>query len=333
VQALVITPQETAGVRFLADHPRPQPRGDDVLIRVRLAGICATDLEICRGYMKFAGIPGHEFVGLVEAGPASLAGRRVVAEINCPCGRCELCHRGLGNHCPQRTVLGIAGRDGAFAEYLIVPAANCHLVPDALSDRQAVFVEPLAAAAHVLDELPPPEQAQALTGGSAPPRVAVLGSGRLGLLVAQVLARYPGELVVIGRDPRTLSLCRTWGIRTLAVDALSPRPEYDAVVECTGIPDGLRLALQLCRPRGLVVLKSTCADPATLDLAPLVINEIRLVGNRCGQFPRALRLLADGVVHVDELVTAVYPLPHGAQALVHAARPGSLKVLLEPGAG
>ncbi len=331
MQALIVAPEQAAGVRFVADHPVPKPRRGEALVRVLMAGICATDLEICRGYMKFTGVPGHEFVGVVETGPGELIGRRVVAEINCPCGGCELCRRGLGNHCRRRTVLGIAGRDGAFAEYLTVPASNCHPVPEALSDRQAVFVEPLAAAAHVLDELPAAAHGSGEGAGSSRPRVAVLGSGRLGLLVAQVLAGHPCELTVVGRNPLTLNLCRRWGICDLTCADLTPTPEYDVVVECTGVPDGLRLALQLCRPRGLIVLKSTYADPATLDLAPVVVNEVRIVGNRCGRFERALELLARGAVRVEELISAVYPLSRGPEAVMCAAQPQNVKVLIEPG--
>lgn len=333
MQALIVPADRPRRVEFVRDYPAPAPVAsarhggparspDEVLIRVRLAGICTTDLEITRGYMQFTGVPGHEFVGTVEQGPAELVGRRVVAEINCPCGQCELCRRGLGNHCPQRTVLGIAGHDGTFAEYLTVPAANCHVVPDEIADRQAVFVEPLAAAAHVLDALE-------LNRGA---RVAVLGSGRLGLLVAQVLARRSCDLVVIGRNERTLTLCERWGIRTVPATAAEGGPACDAVIECTGSPEGLRRALTLCRPMGTIVLKSTYAESATVDLAPVVVNEVRVIGSRCGAFPPALRLLAAGDVRVEDMITAVYPLEQGLAALEAAARPEHIKVLLQPGA-
>ncbi len=331
MQALIVPADRPGRVEFVRDYPAPvrvtsdrhggpSHSGDEVLVRVRLAGICATDLEITRGYMQFAGVPGHEFVGTVERGPAHLVGRRVVAEINCPCGQCELCRRGLGNHCPQRTVLGIAGRDGAFAEYLTVPAANCHIVPDGLTDRQAVFVEPLAAAAHVPDAI----------NFDRNPRVAVLGSGRLGLLVAQVLARQPCDLVVIGRNERTLDLCRRWGIRVVPSAHAADEAACDAVIECTGSPEGLRRALTLCRPMGTIVLKSTYAEAANLDLAPLVVNEVRVVGSRCGSFPPALRLLTAGEVRVEDMITAVYLLEEGLAALEAAARPEHVKVLLQP---
>jgi threonine dehydrogenase-like Zn-dependent dehydrogenase len=291
------------------------------MIRVHLAGICATDLEISRGYMQFTGVPGHEFVGTVIAGHAPLIGRRVVAEINCACLECDLCQRGRPNHCRRRTVLGIAGRDGAFAEYLAVPARNCHVVPDNVTDQQAVFVEPLAAAVHVLDAAP-------LTPGA---RVAVLGSGRLGLLVAQVLALQDCELEVVGRNRQTLAFCARRGIATRLVDAVDSHGQHDVVVECTGSPEGLRVALRLIRPQGTIVLKSTYAEPAGLDLAPLVVAEVRVVGNRCGVFPPALHLLADHRVEVDALVSGVYPLERGVEALEAAARPENIKVLLQPG--
>ncbi len=323
MQALVVPADISRRIRFVADYPDSVAAPGEVTIRVSLAGICATDLEIARGYMKFTGVPGHEFVGTVVGGSQRLAGRRVVAEINCVCGECDLCRRGLSNHCRQRTVLGIAGRDGAFAEYLTVPERNCQVVPDSITDRQAVFVEPLAAAVHVLDAAPMDRDS----------RVAVLGSGRLGLLVAQVLASQPCELEVIGRNARTLAFCCQRGIRTCRVDDAQRRADRDVVVDCSGSPDGLRLALQLCRPGGTIVLKSTYAEPATIDLAPVVINEVRLVGNRCGPFAEALRLLAERRVEVDEMITAEFPLAQGVEALAAAAQPEHIKVLLRPGAG
>ncbi len=320
MQALVVSSEPARAIRFEPQYPEPQPAAGEVKIRVHLAGVCATDLEIARGYMDFAGIPGHEFVGSVVAGDAAWVGRRVVAEINCVCLECDLCRSGLTNHCRRRTVLGIAGRDGAFAEYIVVPARNCHLVPDNITDQQAVFVEPLAAAVHVLDAFPRQSGA----------RVAVLGTGRLGLLVAQVLALQDVRLEVIGRNPRTLALCQRRGLKALHIDDVVPAGEHDCVVDCTGSPDGLALALKLCRPCGTIVLKSTYAEPAAIDLAPAVVNELQVVGSRCGPFPAALQLLAGRRIEVDELVTAVYPLERGAAALEAAARPDGIKVLLRP---
>lgn len=322
MRALVVQPGTSREPTLVADRPEPVARDGEVKIRVRMAGVCSTDLEIVRGYMGFTGVPGHEFVGTVVEGDERLCGRRVVGEINCGCGECDWCRRGLGNHCPNRTVLGIVGRDGAFSEYCALPAANCHVVPDVVNDRAAVFVEPLAAAVHVLDAHPI----------EADTRVALLGTGRLGLLVAQVLALHTSGLDVIGRNPRTLELCREWGLRTISVEALEPRPEYEVVVDCTGSPEGLRLAQRVCRPLGTIVLKSTYAAAEPVDLAPVVIHEMRVVGNRCGSFEKALPLLAEGRIRVDELISVVMPLTNGPAALAAAARPENIKVLLETGA-
>lgn len=321
MRALVVPSDPPSRLELTDEYPRPVPAEGEVLVRVRWAGICATDLEIVRGYMQFHGILGHEFVGTVVTGPARWVGQRVVAEINCACGVCAVCGRGQSNHCPRRTVLGISGRDGAFAEYVAVPEANCHVVPECVCDEEAVFVEPLAAAAHVLDVQPIVPTT----------RVAVIGSGRLGSLVAQVLALQGCELVVWGRNPRTLALCREYGLDARAVESCPWEACYDVVVECTGSPDGLPMALALCRPQGTIVLKSTCHDRALLDLAPIVVDEVRVVGNRCGDFSRALHLLETRRVRVRELITARYPLSRGLEAFAAAARPEHMKVLLEVG--
>jgi 2-desacetyl-2-hydroxyethyl bacteriochlorophyllide A dehydrogenase len=314
-----LTYSAPAGLQLARQHPTPVPASGEALIRVTLAGICATDLEILRGYMQFAGVPGHEFVGVVEQGPPHLRGQRVVGEINCVCHACALCRRGLPTHCRQRTVLGIAGRDGAFAEYLVLPAENCHVVPAAITDQQAVFTELLAAAAHVRDAVPLEPEA----------RVAVLGAGRLGLLVAQVLALTPVRLDVLIRSLQREALGARLGLH-MAPAATADAGAYDVVVDCTGAADGLAAALRLCRPGGAIVLKSTYAGAAGVDLAPLVVNEVRVIGSRCGPFVPALELLATGRIHVDELVSAVYPLAAGPAALAAAGAPGALKVLLRP---
>lgn len=322
MQALVATGDGGQPVRFRPDYPTPTPHSDEVLIRVRLAGICATDLEITLGYMQFTGVLGHEFVGDVVQGPDHLVGRRVVGAINCPCGQCPTCQAGAGNHCPTRSVLGIAQRDGAFAECLTLPQINCTIVPAGLTDEQAVFAEPLAAAVHVLD-------ATKIGPGT---RVTLLGPGRLGLLTAQVLAATGCELTVVGRSAATLARCRALGLNALADTDLQPRPDQDVVVECTGAPAGLRRALALCRPLGTIVLKSTYAHPEPVDLAPIVIHELNIVGSRCGSIPTALQQLQSGRVDVTRLIDATYPLADGVQALEHANRPGTLKILLRPGA-
>ncbi len=321
MQALLLTPDQPDVIRVINDHTEPTPADGEVLIRVTLAGICATDLEIAKGYMGFTGIPGHEFVGIVERGPAELLNQRVVGEINCPCNACELCRAGLGNHCPNRTVLGIAGRDGAFAEYLNLPAANCHVVPTHLSDEQAVLTELLAAAVHVVD-------ACTLTPDM---RVTVLGAGRLGLLCAAAVAAHGPRPCVVDRNANRLKLARQWGLDTIPLDQLDRQPNQDVVVECTGSSAGLALAIELTRPAGTIVLKTTSADRADIDLAPIVIHELRIVGNRCGPFAAALDLLARDRVCVTDLISATYPLSQGADAFAAARQPDHLKILIRPG--
>ncbi len=308
------------------DVPEPTPPPGEALVRVRLAGICNTDLELTHGYMGFVGTLGHEFVGEVVAlGPASEAapvavGQRVVGEINAACGACPACRAGLGRHCPARTVLGILGRDGAFAEYLTLPAANLHPVPDAVPDEHAVFVEPLAAAFEILEQVAvrPTDQ------------VVVLGDGKLGQLVARVLAGVAGTVTVVGHHPAKLALLAAAGITTRTEP---PRDRADVVIDCTGRAAGFATALRLVRPRGTLVLKSTVAarpgDPP-IDLAPLVIDEVTVVGSRCGPFPPALAALASGRIAVASLVSGEYPLAEGVAAFAHAAQPPTLKVLLRP---
>jgi threonine dehydrogenase-like Zn-dependent dehydrogenase len=321
VEALVVRHGPPRTVRFLNNYAAPQPTPGEVIVRVRLAGICATDLEIVRGYMSFSGVPGHEFVGTVIDGSQRLRDRRVVAEINCVCGNCDMCSRGLSSHCRRRTVLGIQNRDGAFAELLSVPERNCHVVPDEVSDEQAVFTEPLAAAVQVV-KLQPVDRWTDVT---------VIGSGRLGLLVAQVLKLQGCRLQVVGRNPRTLAFCERRGIQPIELTELVPKATRDVVVECTGSPEGLRLAIQLCRPRGTIVLKSTYAQPAPADLTPIVVNELHVLGSRCGPFPEALQLLRQRQVEVEEMISRTYPLKMGVQAFEAAASPQEIKVLLRPG--
>ena len=322
MEALVARQAASPPLSFVPDYPDPTPAPGEVLIRVHLAGICTTDLEILRGYMSFEGVPGHEFVGTVVEGPKRLKGRRVVGDINCPCGECDMCARHMPGHCRRRSVLGIADRDGAFAELLVLPEQNCLVVPDEVSDEQAVFTEPLAAALQVtkLDQIDPAG------------RVAVLGAGRLGLLVARVLALHGCQPEVIDRDPQALRRCAQQGMRALAPADLSPKAEHDVIVECTGHPDGLRLALRMCRPRGTIILKSTYADTPRVDLALLVVNELRIVGNRCGPMSEALELLRDGRVAVEDLIGGVYSLGQGVEAFAAAQAPGGVKILLRPGA-
>jgi threonine dehydrogenase-like Zn-dependent dehydrogenase len=297
----------------------PTPPADDVLalVRVRLAGICATDLQIFQGYMGFQGVPGHEFVGEVQEGPAALVGQRVVGEINFACGHCAFCTQGLGRHCPTRQVMGILHADGSFAEYVRVPVANLHRVPDSVADEAAVFTEPLAAACEILAQITvqPTDD------------VVVLGDGKLGLLCAQVLHSTGARVQVVGKHPHKLAILRQLGIPTVELAAWQPHPA-DVVVEATGSTAGLQLAMETLRPRGTLVLKSTVAAAHALSLAPLVINEITVVGSRCGLFPPALHALEHQRVAVMPLIERIYPLSQGLAAVAHAARPGTLKVLL-----
>jgi threonine dehydrogenase-like Zn-dependent dehydrogenase len=325
MRALVLTGD---GPAVRADYPTPQAGAGAALVRVRLAGVCATDLELLRGYKGgYRGVLGHEFVGEVVDAPGNeaWAGRRVVGEINVGCGACDLCRRGLGKHCRARRTLGIIRHDGAFAEYLTLPVANLHAVPDGVPDEAAVFAEPLAAALQV------PEQVHVAPSD----RVIVLGDGRLGLLVAQVLGLLPCDLTLIGRTPAKLEIAARRGIRTLdtgdagALDALTAHPA-DVVVEATGSPAGFDLARRLVRPAGTLVLKSTFAGalPA-FDASSLVVDEVTLVGSRCGPFAPALALLRAGRVDVASLLHARYPLDEGVAALEHAGRKGVLKVLIQ----
>ncbi|MBC7225881.1 MAG: alcohol dehydrogenase catalytic domain-containing protein [Thermoflexales bacterium] len=303
------------------DHPRPVLPPGEALVRVRLAGICNTDLEIVRGYMGFRGVLGHEFVGVVEeAEDHALIGRRVVGEINAYCGECPTCRAGRPTHCPNRTTLGIWGRDGAFAEYLTLPIRNLHTVPDDVPDEVAVFTEPLAAALEILEQvhLRPTD------------RVVVLGDGKLGLLVAQVLALTGGDLTVVGHHRGKLDILARRGIPTV-LESEAEELTADVVVECTGRPEGFAAARRILRPRGTLVLKSTYHGQVEADLTGLVVDEITLVGSRCGPFPPALRLLQRGLVDVRPLVSAVYPLARGLEAFARAAELGVLKVLLEMG--
>ncbi|MET0622098.1 MAG: alcohol dehydrogenase catalytic domain-containing protein [Pyrinomonadaceae bacterium] len=306
----------------VADVPAPAREGE-ALVRVTLAGVCNTDLEIARGYAGFEGTLGHEFVGVVERAPGApeLEGRRVVGEINAGCGRCPWCRAGDARHCPERTVLGIVGRDGAFAEYLQLPATNLVPVPDEVPDERAVFTEPLAAACAVAERVRfEPET-----------RVAVVGDGKLGLLCAQALKATTGSgVTLVGRHDSKLEVARGRGVRVLRTEDVpaSYARAFDVAVEASGSPAGLETALKLLRPRGTLVLKSTFHGTTELNAAPVVVDEISIVGSRCGRFRPALELLRRDAVEVDALVNSEFPLSEGVRAFERAAEPGVLKVLL-----
>ena len=313
------------------NYPKPALVEGEALIRVTHAGICNTDLEIVRGYMAFQGVLGHEFVGIVEAVHegleatplTSLIGKRVVGEINAACHRpdCSSCQRGMSTHCPNRTTLGIVNRDGAFADYLVLPTRNLHLVPDNIRDEEAVFVEPLAANFEILEQvhLKPTES------------VVILGDGKMGQLAAQVLTLSGCEVMMVGKHAEKLALAEKCGVRTYVLEdaerfALENGRRVDLVVECSGSAQGLEMALQLVRARGTIILKSTVAAKSTLHLAPIVIDEILVQGSRCGPFAPALRALSQKLVDVRPLISAQYNLAEGLAAFEHAGQKGVLKV-------
>jgi len=302
-------------------YPAPAPGGGEALIRPVLMGLCATDLELIKGYMGFNGVLGHEFVGMVEECPGQpeLVGARVVGEINLACGQCPTCLRGDREHCPARTVLGIFGHDGCFADLFTLPVENLHIVPGDVPDTAAVFAEPLAAALRI--------RHQVSLGPDT--RVAALGDGKLGLLVAQALSLSDCGLMVIGKHREKLALLERQGIATSLAGELVERAAFDVVVDSTGSPDGLAMALDLVRPRGTIVLKTTVAKPAPVEVNRLVINEITLIGSRCGPMGEALYTLSRGLVDVESLITDIIPLERGEEALERAAQKGSLKILIE----
>ena len=304
----------------LRDVDKPRPGPDEALVQVSLAGICGTDLQILNGYSNFRGSPGHEFVGrVIECGNAKWVGKRVVGEINISCGDCDFCLWGLGRHCSKRTVMGIVNRDGAFAEYLVLPTFNLHEIPDSIPDEAAVFAEPLAAAAEILEQIKIRPRM----------RAAVLGDGRLGLLVAQVLHQERAQVMLLGRHPWKLDLAHSWGINVSGLgDEHMAKRHFPLVVEATGSPAGLEEAFRLVEPRGTIVMKSTFHGPAQFDTARLVVDEITLLGSRCGLFGRAIELLAQGRVKVDQLVSRTFPLAEGLAAFDFVKKTSPLKVLL-----
>ena len=304
-------------VQLRTDYPIPEPEAGEALIRVLRAGICNTDIEITRGYMGFQGVLGHEFVGGVEyAEDRSLIGKRVAGEINLSCGRCQTCRAQMQNHCPHRTVMGILNKDGAFAEYVTLPTENLHVIPDLLSDAAAVFIEPLAAACRINEQL----------RFVSEERVAIIGDGKLGLLIAEVLGRLLPNVKLFGKHAEKMQLVSNV-VETSSIDTSQPRA-FDVVVDASGHPDGLNHAMRMVRPMGTIVLKSTCAAGAEFHPAPIVIDELTIVGSRCGPFDKAIEFLQSHDVNLEKYITATYPIAEAEDALNTAQGKGTLKVQL-----
>lgn len=302
--------------------PKPEPQQGEALIKILIAGICNTDLEIARGYMGFRGVLGHEFVGIVEKviGPDhELTGKRVVGDINCGCGSCSYCLQGLNRHCPNRVTLGIDRKDGCLAEYVVMPLSNLYEVPATVSDEDAVFCEPLAAAFEILEQvhIRPTD------------RVALLGDGKLGLLTALTLRQACPSLSLVGRHPEKLAIAASQRVSTVLAEELSQTKSFDLVVEATGRAEGFDLACKLLKPRGTMVLKSTLASGGKLNLSALVIDEITVIGSRCGPFEPALQALALKQLDPKPLITRVFSADDMVSAFEAAGVRGNLKILVD----
>ena len=311
---------DSDGTLSLRDRPMPLVRGE-CLIRVLAAGICGTDLELARGYAGFSGVPGHEFAGIVESGDPEWVGRRVVGEITVGCERCDACRAAGRGHCDVRTVLGIRGRDGAFAEYVSLPSSNLHALPDTIDDETAVFVEPTAAACRIVEQV-------TIDPGM---RIAIVGAGRLGLLIAQVLRQHGAQVTIVARSNLGRMMSEAFDFQTIDLDSAANAlgRQFDIAVDATGDPAGFQLTSALLRPRGTLVLKSTFHGDTPIAFSPLVVDEITVVGSRCGPFSRAIELLAASRIDVRPLVAGSYPLEQFAEAFEHARR--GLKIILKPG--
>lgn len=303
-------------LKFEKDY-QPKISSSEVEVKVLQAGVCETDLQLVQGYMGFSGVLGHEFVGVAQSG--KFAGQRVAGEINCACYNCSYCSKGLQNHCPHRTVIGILNHDGAFAERLSIPETNLHEIPDSVTDDQAVFVEPLAAAFQI------PTQVEL----SQFDKIVLLGDGRLGNLCAQVISLHNSSLTVVGKHEEKLSRLNSLGIETTLLGDFDEKQTADLVIDCTGSRSGMETALQIAKPRGTIVLKSTFAGQDGPNLAEIVIHEINLVGSRCGPFETAIQALEEKSIEVDSLITSRFPIDKAVQAFETAKRKDQLKVLLE----
>jgi len=303
----------------ITDVPQPEITSDEALLKVRLAGICNTDLEITKGYMGFSGILGHEFVAEVIDGDDDLIGKRVVGEINVACGNCDYCDRDIPSHCRNRTTVGIDRHNGAFAEYLGLATRNLHIVPDTVTDEQAVFTEPLAAACEILEQVD-------ITSAD---RVILIGAGKLGMLCAQVIKHTGADLSVIVRHDKQATMLGKWNIHAVRRDELADN-HATVVVDCTGNEDGFADALDLVQPRGSIVLKSTYAGLPKADLTRIAVDEITLVGSRCGPFSTALAYLDEGIIDVELMIEETFALESAIDAMSYADQRGMLKVLLKP---
>jgi threonine dehydrogenase-like Zn-dependent dehydrogenase len=310
-------------LKYTAGYPAPVSQEGEALIKIKMAGICNTDLEIIKGYLGFKGIMGHEFVGIVEkviGAGQDLIGKRVAGDINCACGACDYCMKGLKTHCPNRKTLGIVNKDGAFAEYITLPVDNLHIVPESVADEEAVFTEPLAAAFEISEQIHirPTD------------RILVMGDGKLGILISLALNLTGADVTLAGKHDAKLAIAGAQGVKTMNT-IISPvsSGSYDIVVEATGTPEGFELALQLVKPRGMVVLKSTVARGKEINLAPVVIDEIQVIGSRCGPFEPALRALSRRLIDVKPLITKIYRPEQAEEAFEKAEEKGALKVLID----
>lgn len=309
------------GKKLTLDRDFNKPNKGESLVKVTLSGICGTDLEILRGYMSYLGIPGHEFVGTVVDSPnRDLVGKKVVGEINVGCQNCPSCKNGLERHCPNRTVLGILNRGGGFAEFLSLPEKNLHVVPDIISDEQAVFVEPLAAAFEILEQVKIEPDS----------KIATVGDGRLAQLITRVLRLSSNDITCFGKHKNKLKKLEKLGIKTRMDILQSDEHSFDIVVDATGRESGFFDAMKLIKPRGTVILKSTMSSQNKLDLSQTVVNEVTFIGSRCGPFRPAIDALASGIIQVDDLIDSVFPLEEFESAFEQAAKSDSLKVMLKP---
>ena len=309
-------------LRFVKDCPVPKPEKNEALIKTSMAGICNTDLEITKGYMGFKGILGHEFVGVVErvSGKARyLIGKRVVGEINCGCGECDYCVKGFKNHCPDRTTLGITGKDGVFAEYMTLPVDNLLEVPEHVADEEAIFTEPLAAAFEITRQIHirPTD------------KILVLGDGKLGILCALVLNLTQADVTLAGKHEKKLHIARDQHVKALKIEHLEIAKKYDIVVEVTGSADGFKMALKFVKPKGTIILKSTVAEGKEMNLTPVVIDEIKVIGSRCGPFEPALRAISRKLIDVKPLISGIFTFDEAKIAFYKAKEKDTLKIMID----